>query len=170
MDGGKEQLIILKDITIISDSLNIDIWLKGGWAIDFLLKKITREHSDIDIVTFVKNREKLERELIQKDFIPVVVKEPFQNRQSIFLKEDVEVSFGYLDYNSDGDLIMHELPEWVWRKDSLTQEPVIFSNISIKLIHPKQLLEEKLTYSKIGYPHRQKDEESKKLLRKIIEV
>ncbi|MCT1576554.1 hypothetical protein M3E13_09710 [Oceanobacillus kimchii] len=41
MDGGKEQLIILKDITIISDSLNIDIWLKGGWAIDFLLKKIT---------------------------------------------------------------------------------------------------------------------------------
>ncbi|WP_272031273.1 nucleotidyltransferase domain-containing protein [Oceanobacillus kimchii] len=41
MDGGKEQLIILKDITIISDSLNIDIWLKGDWAIDFLFKKIT---------------------------------------------------------------------------------------------------------------------------------
>ena len=29
---------------------NIDIWLDGGWGVDALLKKQTREHNDVDIV------------------------------------------------------------------------------------------------------------------------
>ncbi|MFF2458960.1 nucleotidyltransferase domain-containing protein [Peribacillus simplex] len=33
--------------------LNIDLWLRGGWVMDFLLGKITRSHSDIDLVTWI---------------------------------------------------------------------------------------------------------------------
>nr|WP_246521336.1 MULTISPECIES: hypothetical protein [Ornithinibacillus] len=40
--------------------------------------------------------------------------------------------------------------------------------ISAKVLHPKQLLEEKETYEQIGRPYRQKDAESKKLLYRII--
>src|SRR5699024_1682360 len=40
--------------------------------------------------------------------------------------------------------------------------------ISAKVLHPKQLLEEKQTYEEIGHPYRQKDAESKKILHRII--
>lgn len=50
-DTGKSQLNILLEISEICLSLNFNLWLRGGWAIDFLLGKITRLHTDIDLVT-----------------------------------------------------------------------------------------------------------------------
>ncbi|WP_244445055.1 hypothetical protein [Oceanobacillus jeddahense] len=63
---------------------------------------------------------------------------------------------------------MNGLPEWVWCADSLLEENFLLDNITAKVIHPKQLLEEKEVYREIGRPYRQKDEESKKILRSIL--
>ncbi|MFD9628980.1 nucleotidyltransferase domain-containing protein [Peribacillus muralis] len=51
IQASKSQLIILREIKEICLSLNFNLWLRGGWAIDFLLGRITRSHSDIDLVT-----------------------------------------------------------------------------------------------------------------------
>lgn len=45
-DTGKSQLNLLLEISEICLSLNFNLWLRGGWAIDFLLGKITRLHTD----------------------------------------------------------------------------------------------------------------------------
>lgn len=34
----------MNEISAISEKLEIEFWLRGGWAIDFLLGKITRPH------------------------------------------------------------------------------------------------------------------------------
>ncbi|WP_282940165.1 hypothetical protein [Paenibacillus sp. RC67] len=67
------QLKILDEIHAICTSLNTRFWLRGGWAIDFLLGRITRPHDDIDLVAWVRHREKIERSLIDAGFqcIPV---------------------------------------------------------------------------------------------------
>ncbi|MGA3599369.1 nucleotidyltransferase domain-containing protein [Lysinibacillus agricola] len=46
------QLKVLSEISAITERLEIEFWLRGGWAIDFLLGKITRSHEDIDLTSF----------------------------------------------------------------------------------------------------------------------
>lgn len=53
----ESQLNILSEISAISKKLEIEFWLRGGWAIDFLLGKITRPHEDFDLVTWLQNKE-----------------------------------------------------------------------------------------------------------------
>lgn len=163
----KAQLKTLSEISIIFEKLNMEFWLRGGWAIDFLLGKITRQHSDIDVVTWITNREKLENALIKAGYKQMSIREQFRNRQSDFLKDNVDVKFGYLTY-VDESLIMNGLPEWVWQSDSLLSQYYQLHGITTRVLHPKQLLEEKEIYEKIGRPHRQKDEKSKKILYSIL--
>ncbi|GAA0360229.1 nucleotidyltransferase domain-containing protein [Bacillus horti] len=164
----ESQLKALSEISTISETLKVELWLRGGWAIDFLLGKVTRLHDDIDIVTWIQNREQLEQALIKKGYKQVSVSEEFRNRQSDFQKGNIEITISYITYTETGDLIMNELPEWNWRVDSLSSRPYMLHGISLNTLHPKQLLEEKEVYEEIGRNPRLKDEESKKLLYQII--
>ncbi|WP_438804720.1 nucleotidyltransferase domain-containing protein [Oceanobacillus saliphilus] len=156
-------------MSTISKRIGIEFWLRGGWAIDFLLGKITRPHDDIDLVTWIKNRERLEDELGKAGYETTFVKEEFRDRQSDFCKENVEITFSYITRTDDKNLIMNGLPEWIWRPDSLLAQNFVLNGISAKVLNPKQLLEEKEVYEQIGRLPRQKDLESKKILYQIIE-
>ncbi len=163
------QLEVLKELSSISTSLGGDIWLRGGWAIDFILGKVTRSHDDIDLVTWIQHKEQLEDDLLLAGYQRVGVKEEFRNRQSDFCKSPVELSFCYIDRTREGSIIMNELPEWVWRPDSLSSQRFTLRNIPFKTLSPKQLLEEKEIYEQIGRKPRRKDLESKEMLRLMIE-
>jgi hypothetical protein len=164
----ESQLKVLSEISSISKALEIEFWLRGGWAIDFLLGKITRPHDDIDLVTWIQNREQLENALANAGYEQIPVKEQFRNRQSNFRKNNVEVTFGYITYSVNGSLIMNGLPEWIWRADSLLPQSFMLNGISANVLNPKQLLEEKEVYEQIGRTPRLKDLESKKILYRII--
>ncbi|MGM7681364.1 nucleotidyltransferase domain-containing protein [Cytobacillus sp. Hm23] len=163
----ESQLTVLSDISSISATLKIEFWLRGGWAIDFLLGKVTRPHDDIDIVTWIHDRERLENELKKAGYEQTPVRKEFRNRQSDFKKDSVEITYSYITYSENGKLIMNELPEWVWRADSLSSQRFMLHGISAKVLNPRQLLEEKEVYTQIGRTPRLKDEESKKILHKI---
>ncbi|TFD99478.1 nucleotidyltransferase domain-containing protein [Jeotgalibacillus salarius] len=163
------QLKVLKELSSISTSLGSDIWLRGGWAIDFMLGKVTRTHDDIDFVTWIHHREQLEEDLLKAGYQRVEVKEEFRNRQSDFCMGTVELSCCYIDRTLEGRVIMNELPEWVWQSDALSSQYFILDNIPFKTLSPKQLLEEKEIYEQIGRKPRRKDLESKEKLRLMIE-
>ncbi|MDH5163974.1 nucleotidyltransferase domain-containing protein [Heyndrickxia oleronia] len=164
----ESQLKVLGEISKICEALEIEFWLRGGWAIDFLLGKITRSHDDIDLVTWIQNRERLEKELVKVGYEQIPVKKEFQNRQSDFRKGNVEVTYCYITHSVDGNLILNGLPEWIWRKDSLLTQRFMVHGILANVLNPKQLLEEKKVYEQIGRPYRQKDAESKKILYRLI--
>lgn len=162
------QLQILRDINSIVESLDASYWLRGGWAIDFLLGKVTRVHQDIDTVTWIDNRTALEEKLINEGFQQVSVKKAFIDRQSDFRKNNVDISVGYLTFDGEKNLIMNGLPVWKWRPDSLMPQTYQLFGITTKVIHPKQLLDEKDVYKQIGRPFRQKDAASKEQLNQIL--
>ncbi|MFJ8064642.1 nucleotidyltransferase domain-containing protein [Psychrobacillus sp. NPDC096426] len=164
----ESQLKILSEISVISEKLEIEFWLRGGWAIDFLLGKITRSHDDIDLVTWIQNRERLEDALAEAGYEHLSVRKQFRNRQTDFHKNNVEVTFSYITYSDKGQLIMNGLPEWIWRTDSLLSPSFMLHGISANVLNPKQLLEEKEVYEQIGRTTRLKDIESKKILHCII--
>ncbi|GIP22191.1 nucleotidyltransferase domain-containing protein [Paenibacillus sp. J22TS3] len=167
-DQTESQLKVLNEISTICTTIDCKFWLRGGWAIDFLLGKVTRLHDDIDLVTWIQNREQLECALAEAGYEQVPVKEQFRGRQSDFRKDDVDITLGYITNTNDGSIIMNGLPEWVWRDDSLLPQSYMLNGLSAHVLHPRQLLEEKEVYKQIGRQPRAKDEDSKNILHRII--
>jgi hypothetical protein len=164
----ESQLKVLNEISAICATIECKFWLRGGWAIDFLLGKVTRPHDDIDLITWIQNREQLEQALAEAAFEQTPVNELFRGRQSDFRKDDVDITFGYITSTNDGSLIMNGLAEWVWRSDSLSLQSLMLNGITAFVLNPRQLLEEKEVYKEIGRKPRPKDEDSKKILHRII--
>ncbi|GMA64292.1 hypothetical protein NZD89_02870 [Alicyclobacillus fastidiosus] len=163
------QLEALREISLVFSSLQYDFWLRGGWAIDFLLGRVTRLHDDVDLVTWVHYRDKIEQSLRETGYEQIPVREPFNGRQSDFRKDTVDLTICYITRSEDGSIILNDLPEWVWRSDSLLEHRFVLNGISAHVLSPQQLLEEKEVYQQIGRIPRPKDAESKKLLHRIIE-
>ncbi|MBT2667389.1 hypothetical protein J7J00_18085 [Bacillus sp. ISL-4] len=166
-ETSKSQLNILHELNEICLSLNFDLWLRGGWAVDFLLGKITRSHSDIDLVTWIQYREHLEQVLVNDGF---QIK-PVSEFQTDFLKNNVEVSFVFVRYSDNGDIVANGFPDWVWRKDALPMEPCNLQGISINVLNPYQLLEEKKVHEQgTGKTLRPKDLKSMEIIQQIIDA
>lgn len=47
------QLRLISETLAIAESLDVEVWLRGGWAMDFFLGGVTRDHEDIDWFTWV---------------------------------------------------------------------------------------------------------------------
>ncbi|RJR29232.1 tRNA nucleotidyltransferase [Candidatus Microgenomates bacterium] len=58
---------VIKIYKLLTDN-NIDVWLDGGWGVDALLGKQTREHGDVDIVVQEKDISRLRQLLGEKGY------------------------------------------------------------------------------------------------------
>ncbi|MFD4707902.1 nucleotidyltransferase domain-containing protein [Gottfriedia sp. NPDC058432] len=163
----EKQLKILSDINTICLNLKFHIWLRGGWAIDFLLGKVTREHSDIDLVSLIQYRDELEQAMVKAGF----KKNPVSMLQTDFIKDEIDVSFVFVKISEEGKIIANGFPDWEWRNDALPIQKYNLKGISINVLNPYQLLEEKKVYEKgTGRKLRPKDIESMKVIQGIIDA
>ncbi|GLV54319.1 hypothetical protein KDH_11670 [Dictyobacter sp. S3.2.2.5] len=64
------QLALLQETFEICKMKAIPIWIRGGWAVDFALGQITREHEDIDLFAWAKDAERLTEAFEQAGFCP----------------------------------------------------------------------------------------------------
>lgn len=46
------QLNIIREISDVLSRAAIDHWLFGGWAVDFAVGEVTRQHRDVDFVVW----------------------------------------------------------------------------------------------------------------------
>jgi len=166
-DSTQSQLKILSEINQICSAQSFSIWLRGGWAIDFLLGRITRSHSDIDLVTLINYREPLEQALVNAGFQKI----PVSELQTDFLKDGVDVSFVFVIRSEGGNIIANGFPNWIWRKDALLTKSYKLHGISLFVLNPHQLLEEKMVHEQgTGRKLRAKDIESLKTIQEIIDT
>ena len=162
----QEQLNVLREIRSICKSREIRIWIRGGWAIDFLLGRITRAHSDVDLVSLVQYRDELEEALVAAGYEKI----PVGEFQTDFQKDDVDVSFVFVRYEESGEIVANGFPEWVWRSDALSMKECHLEGISIPVLSPHQLLEEKQVHEQgTGRKLRPKDLESMRIIQGIID-
>ncbi|MFF4898183.1 nucleotidyltransferase domain-containing protein [Streptomyces sp. NPDC001068] len=42
------QLRLTGETVEIAKALGVEVWLRGGWAVDFFIGEVTRDHADID--------------------------------------------------------------------------------------------------------------------------
>ncbi|MFF1649178.1 nucleotidyltransferase domain-containing protein [Streptomyces sp. NPDC058240] len=48
MGRADQQLRLIAEAVEVAETLGVTVWLRGGWAMDFFLGEITRDHGDID--------------------------------------------------------------------------------------------------------------------------
>ncbi len=88
----------------ICHATSIECWLRGGWAMDFFLASVTREHEDIDLFVWAKDASTLVRGLRGADFAEL--DEPSPEAQRDFSKDGEEVQAALLDRNQRGQVVV----------------------------------------------------------------
>jgi hypothetical protein len=156
---------LITEVNHLFTQANIDFWLRGGWALDFLLGEVTREHSDIDFVTWKKHAATVKQLLSDNGYT-------FQREigaQMDFAKSDQDISVVYIGFNSAGQIYPPDIPDWIWLDGVLDYPPQHLNGLVCRVLSPQQLLDNKLTYqSAKGTPLRTKDKLSIEKLRKLI--
>lgn len=65
------QLKAISEVLATAARLGISLWLRGGWAMDFFLGKVTRPHRDIDWFVLVEDVELLRTAMLAEGFVDV---------------------------------------------------------------------------------------------------
>jgi hypothetical protein len=151
------QLSLIREIDRVFRRAHIRYWLRGGWALDFLRGKITRPHSDIDLVTWKHHALRVRRHLVASGF------DLMKNlgEQMDFAKSGQQISIVFIARDQEGRICTPNIPEWEWLPKALSLPPYRLQGISCHVISPEQLLNEKEGYQQgTGQPLRPKDLQS----------
>ncbi|GHO59179.1 nucleotidyltransferase domain-containing protein [Ktedonobacter robiniae] len=101
---NSRQLILLQEILTLCETKAISIWVRGGWAVDFALGQITREHEDIDLFAWAKDAERLVETLEQAGFS--LQQGPPPEAQRDFTKDEESIQVALVGLNETGELIV----------------------------------------------------------------
>ena len=129
------------DFLDLVESLGIEIWLDGGWAVDAWLGRQTRPHADIDIVIESSALATLVEALraLGYDDVP----RPDSRAWNFVLGDAIghEVDFHVIDIAADGTGIYGPPPpEFVFPADSLTAVTSLCGR-AVRAIPPHRLVE-----------------------------
>jgi hypothetical protein len=62
------QLGLIGDVVALAAELGVEVWLRGGWAMDFFLGEVTRDHVDIDWFAWVADAQVLQEGLLRRGY------------------------------------------------------------------------------------------------------
>ena len=163
-ERNRRQLTLLREVDEFLRAAKIRYWLRGGWALDFIIGDVTRVHGDIDLVTWKRHEARIRRLFEDRGFsaTPRSVSVDFE-------KDRVEVNVLFIEKGPNVVYTAGFRDDPRWSEDVLADPPRQFAGLRCRTISPKGLLEEKeKTPSWLGRPLRQKDIEAMELLRSLL--
>ncbi|MEU4427984.1 aminoglycoside adenylyltransferase [Actinoplanes sp. NPDC024001] len=159
-DLQNRQLAAIGEVVAASERLGVHVWLRGGWAMDFLLGRVTRPHTDID--WFAHHDEAPRLILALTDLGYTLAPEPPSHAQQLDLSRgDIEHSFALLAADPTGRLTVAGGP-WAgspWPDGMLDNEPRALAGVHCPIITAQAQIEIKQMMSVWvpGRPRRPKD-------------
>jgi len=116
------QLALIKEFASICIAASIEFWLRGGWAMDFFLGRVTRAHHDVDVFVWSNDAITLMERLRQAGFEEMGGAPPEEQRNVARHGEELQIVL--LDSNQRGEIVLaggrfgrsgeqflHELPD-----------------------------------------------------------
>jgi hypothetical protein len=143
----QRQLRLIRELVELLAAESIPVWLRGGWAIDFLLGEITRPHEDIDLFAWVSRGDDLAACLVRAEFQETHGPPP--NTQRNFRKDGETFHIVLLGRTSEGKLVTPG-GRWApansqeeWPDDMLDAAPGRLGDLAVPTISAAALLYEK---------------------------
>lgn len=91
-ERAHRQLRLIDEFATLAAGAGIECWLRGGWALDFLLGRITRPHADIDLFVWAADAPLLLRLLQEYGYAEVGGPPPEQQRNLVKAGEELHVT------------------------------------------------------------------------------
>jgi hypothetical protein len=98
------QLRVIEEIVGAAAPAGIEVWLRGGWAMDFYLGEVSRPHIDVDWFCWLADSQRLADALHKRGYADDPRVPP--QLQLDLIKDGVEVSFAYLARNGEGHVVV----------------------------------------------------------------
>ena len=120
--------------------------MRGGWAVDLALGRITREHEDIDLFAWAKDAGRLVETFEQAEFHP---KEgPLPEAQRDFIKDEESIQVALVDFNEKGEAIVAGGPAVgnVWPQGMLGSHQGQIGELVCQIVNPLVQIELKENY------------------------
>ena len=96
------RLAALADVTAAFDAAGIEHWLFGGWAVDFHVGRMTREHSDLDFGIWLADMPRIEEVLAADGWLDL--RDPDVDGGKAFGRDGVRLELTYLYRDPDGSI------------------------------------------------------------------
>jgi hypothetical protein len=93
----QRQLELIREFTSLAQQAGVECWLRGGWALDFLLGRVTRTHEDIDQFIWAADASTLLPKLEEAGYEEIAGPPPEQQRN--FVKDGEEFRVTLLEEN-----------------------------------------------------------------------
>jgi Aminoglycoside-2''-adenylyltransferase len=167
-DASKRQLAHLKEAHDLLKAAGIPHWLAGGWAIDFLVGRVTRQHSDVDFAIWKDDWLRVEALLLAHDFAPRANK--FPDETGRLVHKGTHFEFYLLQKNTAGDIFVGgrwtdwPFPDQCWSATGCLQ------GLHVPVMSPNNLLDGKRRWpdQEHGSPLREKDQQDIDILRSYL--
>lgn len=142
----------------------IRFWLRGGWALDFHLGRVRPEHADVDVVTWLRHRDRIRHVLAARGLSEV---SGYRHPQLVLEKHGEEVSFLFI-VRDRGEIVVPGYEAWPFDRRAFPAAPKTLAGVSCRVVSVQELLHDKLHHEEwSGRPLRPKDRESIELLRSL---
>jgi hypothetical protein len=159
------QLAVIGEINALLIGLRVRYWLRGSWAIDFLVGRITRSHANIDLVLFLKNRLRVHEALEHAG----ATRTKAEDWCWVYRMQGQEVRIIFVTATHYGRTMTGVFPGLDYPRIARQERPFQLHGTWTMVLSPQQLLKELEAYEQAtGETPREKDEESMKLLRDLL--
>jgi hypothetical protein len=153
------QLRLIAEVVAATGERGIEVWLRGGWAMDLFLGEVTRDHRDIDWFAWTGDAGVLRAELEGRGFQAVPGLPPDQ--QLDLVKDGEDLSFNLLRRDREGRVVVGGGP-WAgspWPEDMLDARQGSVGDVRCPVINPRAQIEIKrmMPVWVPGSPRREKD-------------
>ncbi|MEV0459335.1 nucleotidyltransferase domain-containing protein [Catellatospora methionotrophica] len=159
MDIKARQLAAIAEISGAAARDGIALWLRGGWAMDFHLGRITRPHADVDWFCWAADADRLTAVLTELGF--TAYGEHDRRLQRDFLRGDVDLGVGLLGRDAAGCATVPAGPHagTRWPHGMLDGPPGSLGGVTCPVISPQAQIEIKdmMPVWVPGLPRRDKD-------------
>lgn len=103
-DLTRRQLDSVADVLAAAQRRRVEVWLRGGWAVDFALGRITRRHVDVDWFAWREDLRGLVDDLVQQGWSEVG--EHPREQQRDLHRRGVDLGFAPLARALDGSVVV----------------------------------------------------------------
>ncbi len=160
----RTQFKLILQIARLCRRARMRFWLRGGWALDFLIGRVTRSHSDIDLVTWRRHAGRIESIFLGAGYKVATV----TDKAAIhFTKADQDIGIAFIKRDEEGRFVTPGREFWPW--PSFPDALRTLDGVSCRTMSAEALLEEKVNYEKYSRrPPRPKDLESIQTLRSLL--
>ena len=131
--GAVEQLTAIASLARALDQKAIDYWLFGGWAVDFWVGRVTREHDDVDIAAWRTDYDAIATALQAAGWRHTPV--PDEVVGTRYQWGTAQVEFTFMTTDSDGRVLipLRDHPV-VWSAEPLGQQRLELGGANSRII------------------------------------